>query len=103
MRKNRDYRALTRWCAAPAAGLALLLAAPAPVLAQDGSEGSPAAAPAAKMLEAKEIIARYVKSIGGESAIRGQKSRMMKGEMEMEGMGASPLTIYFAAPNRMLV
>ena len=58
------------------------------------------------MPEAKDIIALYVKALGGETAIRSHTSRLMKGEMEMPGMGGDPMVasmlIYSAAPNKML-
>ncbi len=95
-------------CGAAAAGFAILLTSSTLALAQGGGEATPPAtaepaSPSAAAPEAKDVIARYVKAIGGESAVRAQKSRMMKGEMSMEGMGSAPLIIYFAAPNRMLV
>lgn len=104
----RSPRTLSIWRGAAAAGISLLLASSSLCLAQGGGENTPPpaaepAAPASPAPEAKDVIARYVKAIGGESAVRAQKSRMMKGEMSMEGMGAAPLVIYFAAPNRMLV
>lgn len=74
--------------------------------AQEGGDvptPSTTAAAASKAPEAKEIIARYVKALGGESAIRKHKSRMMKGEMELPGMGAAPMVIYAAAPDKMVI
>ncbi len=81
-----------------------------PLLAQDHPTEHPTGehpkAEAASVPEAKEVIARYVKAIGGESALRSHTSRMMKGQMTFpDGMGgemSADLAIYSAAPNKML-
>lgn len=81
-----------------------------PLFAQDHPTEHPTGehpkAEAAAVPEAKEVIARYVKAIGGEAAIRSHSSRMMKGQMTFpDGMGgemSADLAIYSAAPNKML-
>ena len=94
-----------RSCCTWAACASFVLVAPILCLAQEGGDAQPpvTAEPAAPALEAKEVVARYVKALGGESAIRKQKSRMMKGELSDAMMGSAPVVIYFAAPNRMLM
>jgi len=103
-------RPFGRSCGLPAACASIMLALPC--FAQDGGDAKPVTPPAttapaaAKVPEAKDIIALYVKALGGETAIRSHTSRMMKGEMELPAMGGDPMVasmvIYSAAPNKML-
>ncbi len=107
MRFSRSYLILTRSCGLTAACASMLLALPGTSLAQDDAAAPTTAAATTKVPEAKDVIASYVKALGGESAIRSHSSRMMKGKMEMPGMGGdpmiAPMVIYSAAPNKMMV
>lgn len=61
----------------------------------------PAAAPE-KMPTPAEIIARYVKEIGGRDAILTAKSRMMTGTVEIAPMGIKgTMVMYMSAPDKM--
>lgn len=75
-----------------------------PCSAQEGGGAPPPSAePATRLPEAKDVIARYVRAIGGEQAVRAHKSRLMRGEMEVRGAFKAPLVLYSAPPHRMLV
>lgn len=107
MRFSRSSLILTRSRGLTAACASMLLALPVTSLAQDDAAAPTTAAVTTKVPEAKDVIASYVKALGGESAIRSHSSRMMKGKMEMPGMGGdpmiAPMVIYSAAPNKMMV
>lgn len=113
MRISILTRQFGRSCGLPVACATLMLAVPC--FAQNGEDAKPATPPAtppatttapapkADVPEAKDIIAKYIKALGGETAIRSHTSRMMKGEMELPQMGTAPMVIYAAAPNKMVI
>jgi len=101
-------RQLARSCGVSAACASMWLALPC--FAQSGDGAAPAALPAAapdaaKVMapEVKEILAHYIKALGGETAIRSQTSRKMTGQMSLPGQDDIPVVIYSSAPNRMLI
>jgi zinc protease len=60
--------------------------------------------PARKLPPAKEIIAKYVKAIGGREAILKQTSTHATGKFEMPAQGLSgTLEVFAAQPNKLLV
>ncbi|MCC6677052.1 MAG: hypothetical protein IT436_07905 [Phycisphaerales bacterium] len=85
------------------AGLALAgnaLAQPAdPAPAAPRAEQPPADGPNVSIPTAQEIVARYIKAIGGEDALRKHTSRTDKGTMNMGAISGS-MTVYSAAPNK---
>lgn len=108
MRISILSRQFTRSCGLSAACAFTMLTLPC--LAQEGGDAKPVtppaiapATPGTKAPEAKDIIAHYIKALGGETAIRAQTSRKMIGEMSLPGLDAIPVVIYYGAPNRMLI
>jgi hypothetical protein len=76
---------------------ALLLA---PLYAQAPAQTSPAA----ELPEARQIIERHVKAIGGREAILAHKSMHATGTLSVAGSGINgPVQIYGAAPDKVLV
>ena len=60
--------------------------------------------PAKKLPAAKEVIAKYVKAIGGKEAILKQTSTHATGKFEMPAQGVSgTLEVFAAQPNKLLV
>jgi len=86
-----------------AAALAALLSAP--VLAQAPAPKVQAEKPAAARLpDARTIVDRHIKAIGGRDAILAHKSMHESGTFSVASSGISgPVDIYGAAPDRVLV
>lgn len=112
MRISSLSRQFGRSCGLSAACASMMLAPFC--LAQDGGDATPATPPvtttpatpdavATKAPEVKDVIAHYIKALGGETAIRSQTSRKMTGVMSSPGRDAIPVVIYSSAPNRMLI
>src|SRR5262245_3711245 len=66
---------------------------------------APAPAPAAAALpDARTIVERHIKAIGGRAAILAHKSMHASGTLSVPSSGLSgPVDVYGAAPNRVLV
>lgn len=78
--------------------LVLTLLAFTSVTAQNGA--APAAKPAA-LPTVDEILNKQVTALGGKEALEKISSRIVKGTIEIEGMGLNgPLEIYAKAPNK---
>jgi hypothetical protein len=92
--------------AVPVVAAAALLAVPVAALAQTPAAAPPAKAAAAKpdapLPAAREIIDRFVRTIGGRSAVLAHKSMHVTGKYEVPASGLSgDLEIFTAAaPNR---
>lgn len=91
----------------PAIGLGVLLAGliPGPAFAL-AEKADPAAKPeaAAKLPPAKEIIAKFVKAIGGEEAFAKVGSQQAKGRFEMAAQGITGnLEVFAKRPNKLIV
>lgn len=82
-------------------GLATLLSAP--LLAQAPAAKPPAPA-AAELPEARTIVDRHIKAIGGREAILAHKSMHATGTLSIQSSGLSgPVEIYGAAPDSAMV
>lgn len=85
-----------------AAALAALLSAP--LLAQAPAATAPASPAVAELPDARIIVDRHIKAIGGRDAILAHKSMHATGTLSMPANGISgPVDIYGAAPDRVLV
>ena len=85
-----------------AAALAALLSAP--LLAQAPAAKAPARPAAAELPDARTIVDRHIKAIGGRAAILAHTSMHATGTLTMPTNGISgPVDIYGAAPARVLV
>ena len=85
-----------------AAALAALLSAP--LLAQAPAAKAPARPVAAELPDARTIVDRHIKAIGGRDAILAHKSIHATGTLTMPTNGISgPVDIYGAAPDHVLV
>lgn len=63
--------------------------------------GNPARAVEEELPKAEDILDQHVKATGGKEAYQKMHNRIIKGTMEMVGMGIkAPLTTYSAAPNK---
>lgn len=66
--------------------------------------GTESVKPAGKLPEAKEILAKFVKAMGGEAAFAKVKSQHAKGSFQMEAQGLDgDLEVFSARPNKLLV
>lgn len=87
--------------------LVLALALTAPGLAGDAPPAAPppaASAPAAKLPSAEEVIARFVKEIGGEAAFDKIKSQRLTGKFEMGAQGMNgALEVLAKRPDKLLI
>jgi hypothetical protein len=83
------------------ASLAALLSAS--LYAQAPAKTAPQAS-AARLPDAREIVDRHVKAVGGREAILAHKSMHAKGTLSVPSSGVSgPVDVYGAAPDRVLV
>ena len=84
------------------AALAVLLSASS--FAQVPAEKPPAAAEAAGLPDARTIVDRHIKAIGGREAILAHKSMHATGTLSVPASGISgPVEIFGAAPNHVLL
>ncbi len=85
-----------------AAALAALLSVP--LFAQAPATKAPAAPAAAELPDARTIVDRHIKAIGGRDAILGHKSMHATGTLSIPSSGISgPVDIYNAAPDHAMV
>jgi hypothetical protein len=85
-----------------AVALAALLSAP--LLAQAPAVKAPAKPVAAELPDARVIVDRHIKAIGGRDAILAHKSMHASGTLSMPSNGINgPVDIYGAAPDRVMV
>ena len=76
----------------------------APLYAQVPAARPPATTAAAALPDARTIVDRHIKAIGGRQAVLAHKSMHATGTLSMPANGISgPVDIYGAAPNRALV
>ena len=82
--------------------IASLAALSASLYAQAPAKSAPVAE--AKLPEAREIVERHLKAVGGRDAILARKSMHASGTLSVPSSGMSgPVQVYGAAPNRILV
>jgi hypothetical protein len=76
----------------------------APLYAQAPAPKPPAATASAELPDARTIVDRHIKAIGGRQAVLAHTSMHATGTLSMPANGISgPVEIYGAAPNRALV
>ena len=82
----------------------LAAALSASLYAQAPATSTTTQAPAAKLPDARQVVERHVKAIGGREAILAHKSMHAKGTLSVPASGMSgPVDVYGAAPDRVLV
>jgi hypothetical protein len=85
-----------------AVALAALLSAP--LLAQAPAAKAPAKPAAAELPDARVIVDRHIKAVGGRDAILAHKSMHASGTLSMPSNGINgPVDIYGAAPDHVMV